>query len=118
MAERAGNVLNDITKLQGDELTGGFPNRLDHQRDGPAGRVGVGDGQRDSFSPVRTAHNDELAGLPNFGYAAGFDVEPGDVRTELDLGSDGVHATGAERMIFRPQSFASVPPRQAWFAGK
>ena len=118
MAERAGNVEDRLANFERDQVAGAFAHRLDHQGDGAAGRIGVGDGQWDALGAVAEAHDDELAGLADFGDAAGLEVEAGDVRTELDFGGDEVHAAEAERAIFRAQALPSPQRRQVRFCAR
>ena len=69
MPERPGDVLDGVARLQRHQLARALAHGLNDQRDRAGGGVGIGDGQRDALGAGRPTHDDELAGLADFGDA-------------------------------------------------
>jgi hypothetical protein len=95
--QRAGDVLNRLTGLQGNQFARAFTHGLDHKGDGAGSRVGVGDGQGNALRACAAAHDDKLARLPYLGNPGRAHVETGHIRTELGFGDDGVHPGGIRK---------------------
>ncbi len=76
------HISNHIASLQGTELLRCGANRLNDQRDGAIGLIGMRDGQRNAFSPDSHAHNDELPGLASAYHMRRFNHETLDLRSQ------------------------------------
>ena len=103
MAERSGDIADEIAGIQRDQFVRAFADGLDHQRDGSGFGIRVSDGERDALGIFRQMNDDELSRLPDLGDARRVDIQPRDVRAESLFGQNTVHF-----QYFSPRRF--FPP--------
>ena len=90
-AERPGDVLESVARLERHEFARALAHGLDDQGNRARFRAGVGDGQRDAFGSGRPAHNDELTRAPDLRDARSGDIKAGYVRAQLPASGDLMH---------------------------
>jgi hypothetical protein len=79
--ERAGDILDDVTRFKSHQFMRGFSNGLDDQCDRSLNRIGIGNGERNTLASVTPADDYELAGLADLRNARRLDVQSCHIRT-------------------------------------